>query len=443
MIDIGNIDAVNIESFLNSEIALGSRQARLLAKDIIIDQEPIARFCDSVCQHIGQNLKILFIYDQEFEGVVKKLKENFISRGFLDTEYIIEDWRVELKTAKKIASSLQDDARVIIAAGGDIAAQTAKITSLLSGLPLAVYYAVPECDGAFAGYSWAFHNNIKDIYKSAVPSIICVDLEQVYQCGQKYLGAGIGITASKYCALFDWYFSHLFNLKEFDYQISDAAFRTLERLLTLSDEIIKKDKKAYQELIQTQLKLSALTHLSQSTCLMGGAETGALNVLEMFFHKENRPTRQRGENLFLCAKIILRAYKNWLTKLRLTEGYFYMPDNSLRLEKLTDYLGLGELEALNRVLVIDDYEQWEIMQYKWGEYNEDLVQKLEEICGYFDKYERIFKRVYDDAGFWTTKYLTDTDIMLMIGLAPDAIKNFTLISFVKLTGQLDRYLEGV
>lgn len=70
-------------------------------------------------------------------------------------------------------------------------------------------------------------------------------------------------------------------------------------------------------------------------------------------------------------------------------------------------------------------------------------QKIARYSNYFEKYERAFKRVYDDAGFWTTKYLTDADIMLMIGLAPDTLKSFCLISFVKLTGQLDKYLEGV
>jgi glycerol dehydrogenase-like iron-containing ADH family enzyme len=427
-----NIDAVNNDIALDETV-----------KDLIIAQNPVERFCESVCKNIGQNLKILFIYSREFAQTAQKLKAGFEDKGFLTAEYIIEDKRAELLTARKIASTKQDDVRILTAIGGRIAAETAKIASLLCNLPLAIYYITPECDGALIGYSHAYHNNIKDIYKSARPSIICIDLEQIYQCSQNYIGAGLGLIASKYPSLFDWYFSHIFSLKEFDYKISEAVFNILESFAQKSHDLIKKDKGAYSELVQTQLKISALINLSKSTALLGGGETGALNVLEMFFHKENRPIRLRGENLFLASKIILRAYKAWLNKLKLSEGYFYLPDNSLRIEKLTDYLGFGELEALNRIKTLDNYEQWEIMQYKWSEYSQDLNQKIARYCDGFDKYERIFKRVYDDAGFWTTKYLTEADIMLMIGLAPDATRNFTLISFIKFTGQLDKYLEGV
>ncbi|HEY8419164.1 MAG TPA: iron-containing alcohol dehydrogenase [Clostridia bacterium] len=430
------IDVINKEDFVNNGIALDGHSV----KDLIVAQNPIERFCGSVSKNIGQNLKILFIYSQEFAKVTQDLKARFEDEGFFGAEYIIEDKRVELVTARKIASNKQDDIRLLIAIGGGLIAETAKIASLLCGLPLAVYYTVPECDGALNCYSHAYHNNIKEIYKSAYPSIVCVDLDRVYQCPQNYIGAGLGIIASKYPALFDWYFSHIFNLKEFDYKVSEDLFKVLENFLQKSQDLIKKDKTAYLDLVLTQLKISALV---KSIALLGGGETGALNVLEMFFHKENRPIRTRGENLFLSSKIILRAYKAWLNKLKLSEGYFYMPDNSLRVEKLTDYLGLGELEALNRIKTLDDYEQWEIMQYKWSEYNQELNQKINQYCDCFEKYERIFKRVYDDAGFWTTKYLTESDIMLMIGLAPDAIRNFTLISFIKFTGQLDKYLEGV
>ncbi|HEY8423227.1 MAG TPA: iron-containing alcohol dehydrogenase [Clostridia bacterium] len=442
MTDINTLDAINIESCVNADIAFGGKQARLFAKDIIVAENPINRFYESVCKNIGKNLKVLFITSPKFEDDAKNLKSRFEAGGFSSSEFLVQESRVELKTAQNIVYSLRDDARVLIAVGGGIIADLAKTVSFLCGLPLALYYAVPECDGALHNYSQAYHSGSKEIYETAYPWIVCADLDKICRCGQNYTGSGIGILASKYISLFDWHFAHIFCLEEFDYQISETAFKVLESFSAKSLDLLKNDKNAYLNLVQAQLKISALVNLSDTCALIGGGETGALNVLEMFFHKENRGLRLTGENLFLCSKIIMRAYKVWLNNIK--TGYFmYSPDNTLRLEKLADYLGLGELDAINKILVLDDYEQWEIMQYKWIEYNKDLAEKINQYAQCFEKYEHIFKRIYDDAGFWTTKYLTDTDIMLMIGLAPDVIKTFTLLSFIKLTGLLDKYLEGV
>ena len=442
MTDLSAINTAKIQDFVNKTITVSGKQASLLVKDIIIDDNPISRFCESICQNIGQNLKILFVTSQNFQSLAQDLKDYFEAKGFLGQLYLIPEIRVELKTARKLASSKQDDIRVIIGIGDKNAIEAAKIASSLCSLPLALYYATPECDGALTGYAQAYHNNVKELFETLCASVVCVDMSSISKCSQDYIGSGLGMLASKYLALFDWYFSHVFSLQKFDYRICEAALSILNCFLKFSPELLKKEKTAYFELIQTQLKISALAQLSQSTALMGGGHTGALNVLEMFFHKENRPLRIEGENLFLCSKIIMRAYKLWLSNLK-SGDFVCPPDNTLRLEKFTDYLGIGELAALDKILVLDDYEQWEIMQYKWAEYNQDLNKKIARYSNYFEKYERAFKRVYDDAGFWTTKYLTDADIMLMIGLAPDTLKSFCLISFVKLTGQLDKYLEGV
>jgi glycerol-1-phosphate dehydrogenase [NAD(P)+] len=442
MTEITAIETANIQDFVNKTITISGKQSSLFVKDIIIDDNPINRFYESICQNIGQNLRILFITSPEFKSIAQNLIDYFEARGFAGELYLIQEKRIELKIAQKIAFSIQDDTRVIIAVGGGSVMETAKIASSLRGLPLALYYATPVCEGALTCYSQAYDNGVKKLFDSSCAFVICVDMSLIGECSQNYIGAALGSLASKYLALFDWYFGYIFSLRKFDYQIYETALSVLDNFLKFPPELLKKEKKAYLELIQTQLKISALTQLSQCAELLGGGHIGALNVLEMFFHKENRPLRLEGENLFLCSKIILRAYKLWLSKLE--SGYFICPpDNTSRLEKFTDYLGVSELAALDKILVLDDYEQWEIMQYKWIEYKQDLIDKITRFSDRFEKYERVFKRVYDDAGFWTTKYLTDTDIMLMIGLAPDALKSFCLISFVKLTGQLDKYLEGV
>ena len=248
--------------------------------------------------------------------------------------------------------------------------------------------------------------------------------------------------ASKFLALWDWDFARIFNNEKCDYQILNTALSVLKNFLPIAQDVLNGEKTALYEMIQTQLKLSALTQLSRSPRLLGGGEDSMFNVLEMFFLKEDKKLRKRGENLILCSKIIIKAYKVWLQRLK-ADIFFCPPDNTLRLEKLTDYMGLSELAALNKIYMVDSIEQWEIMQYKWAEYREDLLQKLKDYSICFEKFEQIFKRVYSDAGFWTTKYLTDSDIMLMLGLAPDTSPKFTMLSFVKMTGVLEEYLEGV
>lgn len=441
MTDIRTIEKTNIQNFVNCELCWDNGRDFLLTKDIIIDYNPFEQFFCSVNQFFGHSLRILFLYSCDFLQYTQTLKSSFCLRGFFADDYVLDDCFASVKTAENIVAHLKDDTRLIIAVGGYEVIETAKLISSASKLPLALYILTPECDTALTPYACAYHNGIKEIFITRAPLIVCVDMSAI-NAKESFMGGGIGILASKFLALWDWDFARIFNNQKCDYQIFNTALSVLKNFLSTAQYVLNGEKAAILDMIQAQLKLSALTQISRSPRLLGGGEDSLYNVLEMFFLKENKKLRMRGENLILCSKIIIKAYKVWLQKLK-TDTFFCPPDNTLRLEKLTDYMGLSELVALKKIYMVDSIEQWEIMQYKWAEYREDLQQKLKEYSNYFEKLEQVFKRVYSDASFWTTKYLTDSDIMLMLGLAPDTSPKFTMLSFVKMTGVLEGYLEGV
>lgn len=441
MTDIRTIEKTNIQNFVNQRICLDCGNDFLLTKDIIIDYTPFEQFFNSVVRLLGHSLRILFLYSEEYYKDVQNLKNGFCSHGFFADDVVLNKSFTSLETAEQLTSELKDDTRLIIAAGGYQIIETAKVLSSQSRLPLALYILTPECDTALVPYACAYQNGIRDIFITSTPVIVCVDMSAI-NITENFLGSGIGILASKFLALWDWDFAGIFNNEKCDYQIFQTAFSVLKNFANNAQDIFKSPKSAVFDLIQTQLKISALTQLSKTPRLLGGGEDSIFNVMEMFFLKENKKLRLRGENLILCSKIAMRAYWLWLEKLK-TDIFFGAPDNILRLEKLTDYMGLGELAALKKIYMIDNIDQWEIMQYKWTEYREDLKLRLKEFLEYFKKLEQTFKRIYSDAGFWATKYLTDSDIMLMLGLAPDTTKKFTMLSFVKMTGVLDKYLVGV
>ncbi len=443
MTKLETIDKTNIEYFLNRAVISDNGKEFFLAnKDIIIDYNPIEQFVYSINQNIGHSLRIMFLCSQALFDFTQSLKSIFGKKGYFTDDYVMNEGFASVKEAEHIASGLKEDTRLIISIGGYEIIETAKLVSSAVKLPLALYIPTPECDTALSPYACVYHQKARDVFVTKTPCIVCVDMSAIACSSQSSLGGGIGVLASRLVALWDWNFAHIFNNENGDYELMQAAFSVLNSFSHNADGILRKDMKALLEMVQAQLKLSAITQLSKSPRMSGGGEESAFNVLEMFFIKENKSLRARGENLFLCAKIILRAYKAWLSSLKVNQ-FLCPPDNTLRLEKLTDYMGLSELTALKKIYMIDNFEQWEIMQYKWDEYRQDLRQKLEQYCMCFENLERVFKRIYSDAAFWITKYLTESDIMLMLGLAPDTSPKFTMLSFVKMTGALDRYLEGV
>lgn len=82
MTDLSAINTAKIQDFVNKTITVSGKQASLLVKDIIIDDNPISRFCESICQNIGQNLKILFVTSQNFQSLAQDLKDYFEAKGF-------------------------------------------------------------------------------------------------------------------------------------------------------------------------------------------------------------------------------------------------------------------------------------------------------------------------------------------------------------------------
>lgn len=442
MTNIKDIEKNNIQFLINRAIVSDDgKEYSLPLKDIIIDFNPFESFYNSINQFYGKGFRILFLCSKEWYDFTQSLKGAFCSREFFADDFVMQENIVSIKAAERFTANLKDDTRLIIGVGGYKVIETAKLISSSSKLPLVLYITTPECDTAISPYVCAYHNGIKDMFTTVTPQIVCVDMS-IMDISQSSLGNGLGVLASKLTALWDWHFSNIFNNESCDYSLAQAALSIIKNFCQNAGNILYGDKSVIFDMIQTQLKLSAICQFAQNPRLMGGGEDSMYNVLEMFFLKENKELRNRGENLILCAKLIFRAYKVWLEKLKI-ETFFCPPDNTLRLEKLTDYLGLSELVALKKIYMVDNAEQWEIMQYKWNEYKDDLKTKLDEYYVFFQKIEKIFKRIYKDAGFWTTKYLTESDIMLMLGLAPDSSSKFTMLSFVKMTGILDKYLEGV
>lgn len=444
MTDIKSANTLNIEDWTDRIfVNEGGKEYCLSTKTILIGNDLTEKFCSQIISHIGEHLRIMIIYSTAYINELQKLKAYFCSHGFFFDEFVLQtDQKIYIQTAEKAVSSLKDDTRLIMSLGDDEACEVGKFVASASNLPLAVYALSPDCEKYLAPFSQAFLHGIRDIFITCPPKIVCIDINSPNFYDEHYLASATGIIASKYIALFDWYIAHIFNGEKIDFELFDLALVILNDFLKSTGGLIRREKAANIQLVQTIMKISAIIQLNGQPRLIGGGENTALNVLEAFFQKENKKLLLRGENLFLCAKVLFKAYGLWLNKLKIND-FLCPPDNTVRLEKMTECLGINELSALNKISMPRDAQTLEIMLYKWDEYRDELKELYNRFLEKFEQLQKVFKRLYSDAAFWMTKYLTDSDIMLMIGLAPDTSEMFTTLTFIKQTGHLDKYLDEV
>ncbi len=166
----------------------------------------------------------------------------------------------------------------------------------------------------------------------------------------------------------------------------------------------------------------------------GAAQTA--EALRMLYSAEDRPLGMRGETEMLLAAYVTDFYIKSLTTIRPE----FPPDNNKRIDSVCEYFGADIRRACVYATAIYPPFKMRLCEYRRDEFRAEQLRLLTELKQRQLAAWQVFKRLYGDDGFGLKTLVDKTDVAICLALAPDVFAVDTMLSFLKQTGRLEKYI---
>ncbi len=166
--------------------------------------------------------------------------------------------------------------------------------------------------------------------------------------------------------------------------------------------------------------------------------SGACQLSEayrMLCTAEDRPLGMRGETEAVLGDYVLDFYVKSFGR-----GATFPPDNNRRIDSLCTYFNADVRRACVHTTPIAPPQNMRLMEYRLNEYKPELVRLLVEAQQRKTAARQVFRRLYPDDGYCLKSLVDKTDIPLLLALAPDVFAADSMLSYIKQTGNLERYI---
>lgn len=167
--------------------------------------------------------------------------------------------------------------------------------------------------------------------------------------------------------------------------------------------------------------------------------SGAAQVAEamrMLFAAEDRQSLKRGEVEMLLTPYVLDLYIKSLTSSRIE----FPPDNGRRIDSLCEYFGADLRRACLYTTPIYPPLKMRLCEYRRDEFRNEQMRLLTRLRSRHIAARSVFKRLCPDDGFSLRTVFDSSDLGICVALAPDVFAADTMLSFLKQTGRLEKYL---
>ncbi len=166
----------------------------------------------------------------------------------------------------------------------------------------------------------------------------------------------------------------------------------------------------------------------------GAAQTG--EAVRMLYAAEERPIGMRGETEMLLAAYVLDFYMKNLDG----TGLEFPPDNGKRIDSVCEYFKTDVRHACVHAAAVYPPIKMRICEYRRDEFRTELAKELCEVKRRQLNAFTVFKRLYPDDGYCLKTLVDRTDLGLCLALAPDVFAADSMLSFLKQTGRLEKYI---
>ena len=166
----------------------------------------------------------------------------------------------------------------------------------------------------------------------------------------------------------------------------------------------------------------------------GASQTA--EALRMLYAAEDRPLAMRGETEMLLSAYVSEFYIKSLTTVKPE----FPPDNNKRIDSVCEYFGTDVRRACVYASAIYPPVKMRLYEYRRDEFRTEQLRMLHELKRRHSAAWQVFKRLYPDDGYGLKSLIDKTDIGICLALAPDVFGADTMLSFLKQTGRLEKYI---
>ncbi|MDE6618575.1 MAG: hypothetical protein K2K13_06090 [Clostridiales bacterium] len=217
---------------------------------------------------------------------------------------------------------------------------------------------------------------------------------------------------------------------------------TAERIATLVTELTaelkgaEKDCKAVKSALVKAGKNAAEIVMDCPELLCSSGAAQAAEAYRMLCAAEQRQPCMRGE-----LEMILGAYvTDFYIKSLSTMQFEFPPDNNKRIDSMTSNLGVDVRRACVHISPIYPPQKLMLYEYRIKEFRAELMRALTAVVRRRSEAWQVFKRLYPDDGYCLKTLVDKSDAPLCVALAPDVFRADSLLSFLKQTGKLEKYV---
>lgn len=405
--------------------------------DILFGSGVLADVGKAAQRIVPVGVRVLLVTDEAADKAAADRAERLMSRaGYRVRKHII----APLATIENADPSIADeDTKLVVGAGGGSVCDVAKYLGEALKIPVMIIATLPTTAGWLAPSAALTCEGFIELYKVAPPRAVLLDTDTLIGLPSETLACGFGEIMSRAAALFDWRFASLITGEKYCSYLAEQATAVMDAALERLSGVERGGRDIPAILAELNLRLSAVVQMTDNSRLLCGGDTQILHALTMLARHEDRQLRLQGETSFLLSGILLRVYRFALSHIA-DAGFLAPPDNNLRIEKLVEYFGVTEARAAVKVQPYLRPETMRLYEYKLKEYRGELLSLLDVYEKKLDAARKIFRRLYDDDGYALLNYLGSDEVALSMGLAPDVREKFTMLTYLKHTGFLEKYI---
>ncbi len=204
-----------------------------------------------------------------------------------------------------------------------------------------------------------------------------------------------------------------------------AELKPLEKNRTEQKRVLLKAGRQAARIVE---KTPELLHGS------GAAQTA--EAFRMLCAAEDRPLGMRGETEMLLGAYVIDFYIKSLTSAKPE----FPPNNNKRIDSVCEYFNADLPRACVYASPIFPPNKMRLYEYRLGEFRSDQLKRITALSARQKSAWQVFKRLYPDDGYSLKTLVDKTDIGICLALAPDVFTAETMLSFLKQTGTLEKYI---
>lgn len=248
------------------------------------------------------------------------------------------------------------------------------------------------------------------------------------------LASLFGEIAALDLATFDMTFGAYMRGENVDHAlIADVASLVTE----LTSEIKTNEKNrtdAAAALVRAGEKAARIVEAHPDLPFTSGAAQAA-EALRMLHTAEDRPLGMRGETEMVLASYVTDFYIK-----SLTASPEFPPDNNKRIDSVCEYFHADIRRACIHATAIYPPIKMRLCEYRRDEFRAEQMRLLSQLKQRRLAAIPVFKRLYPDDGYSLRTLVDKADVGLCLALAPDVFAADTMLSFLKQTGRLEKYI---